>query len=190
MKLCFQKGSFAEDIAKTVVIANLTMTDGFTATIIKRAYNLGIGMSAVNNSLHITEECSAAILSTIAALPPETGGILGSKDGNVVTDFIFDKGKENTSEFYIPDVMQLNKGIISWRQEGIRFIGMIHSHLRGRNKLSTSDIEYANKIMKSMNMERLYMMLVDTNTIEYDVTAFEFFNSKELKFKRIACSVI
>ena len=147
-------------------------------------------MNVMNNPLHITKECSAAIVSTIAALPPETGGILGSKDGNVVTDFIFDKGKENTSEFYIPDVMRLNKGIISWRQEGIRFIGMIHSHIRGRNKLSTSDIDYANKIMESMNMERLYMLLVDTDTIEYDVTAFDFFNCKESKFKRIACSVI
>ena len=144
----------------------------------------------MSDHLPITRQCNAAIVSTIAALPPETGGILGSADGIAVTDFVFDGGAESSSEFYVPDAAFLNREIARWRREDIRFFGMAHSHLRGRKKLSYSDIEYARRVMESMALEKLYMLLVDTDTVEYDVSVFAFSGENGRDFKQIGYTIV
>lgn len=137
-------------------------------------------MNVASKMVHITKECYAAIVSTVAAFPPETGGVLGSNDGSTITSFAFDKGKDSTAEFYIPDVVTLNEAIMTWRHTGIEFIGMIHSHLLGRNKLSSpSDVDYAKRIMDNMNLEHMYMLLVDTDTINYNISVYEVAKTSE-----------
>jgi len=136
-------------------------------------------MSVANNVVHITKECYAAIVSTVAAFPPETGGVLGSDNGCTITSFVFDKGKDRTSEFYIPDVAALNETIVTWRQKGTEFVGMIHSHLLGRNNLSPSDVDYAKRIMNNMDLEQMYMLLVDTDTINYNISVYKVAKTSE-----------
>ena len=146
---------------------------GIIAITREKALTPTSGMSVVNKVLHITEKCSEAIVKTIASTIPECGGILGMKKDAVVSEYIFDKGIENSTEYYIPDINTLNKALIEWSNKNIRFCGMIHSHLLGRNKLSSSDIDYGRRILSSMNMDSIYMLLVDTDTYSYNLTVFE-----------------
>ena len=177
--VCFRKEFYVQGIAKTADTANRIMTVGGTVTIKSAVLIQMIGMSAVNKILHISKECNEAIVSAMASLPPEVGGILGTKTEGIITAFSFDKGRDNSTEFYIPDVTILNQVIRSWKQNDIKFAGMIHSHLRGRKQLSASDVEYAKKIMRSMSIDKLYMLIIDTDTKEYDITAFEFVGNNE-----------
>ena len=131
------------------------------------------GTSVMNKMLHITKKCYEAIVKTIASTIPECGGILGMKKDAVVSEYIFDKGIENSTEYYIPNINTLNKVLIEWSNKNIQFCGMIHSHLFGRNKLSSSDIEYGRQILTSMNMDSIYMLLIDTDTSSYNLSCFE-----------------
>lgn len=179
IKVYCQKVSFAADTAEVVVIASFIMMDGITAIITEnRQIQIAI-MSATNKAIHITKEYYAAIVSTVAAFPPETGGILGSNDGDSVTSFVSDKGKDSTVELYIPNVAILNETIVAWRQKGTKFVGMIHSHLLGRNKPSTSDVDYAKRIMNNMNLEHMYMLLVNTDTLNHNISVFEITRTAE-----------
>lgn len=131
------------------------------------------GTSVMNKVLHITEKCYEAIVKTIASTIPECGGILGIKKDAVISECVFDRGIENSTEYYIPDISTLNKALIEWSNKYIRFCGIIHSHLLGRNKLSFSDIDYGKQILTSMNMDSIYMFLVDTDTVHYNLSVFE-----------------
>lgn len=79
--------------------------------------------------------------------PPESGGILGQKDG-VICAFAFDPGTLASPEcaVYIPQIEALNAQIEQWTREGIAFCGMFHSHLPGAETLSADDLIYINTI--------------------------------------------
>ncbi len=162
-----------QGIAKIVGTANHTMMVGTIVTTKEKALTPTSGTSVVNKVLHITEKCYEAIVKTIASTIPECGGILGMKRDTVISEYVFDKGIENSTEYYIPDINTLNKVLIEWSDKNIQFCGMIHSHLLGRNKLSSSDIDYGRQILKSMNMDSIYMLLVDTDTVHHNLSVFE-----------------
>ena len=88
----------------------------------------------------ITEEVFSQVRKTIGSRIPETGGILGSSDGKHIDYFYFDKTANVTGATYEPDCNELNPVIRKWHEEGIEFVGFIHSHPRGAIKPSNPDI--------------------------------------------------
>lgn len=89
--------------------------------------------------------------SLIRASPPETGGILGSNDGAVITDIVLDIPSETTHTCaYSPNVTFLNACISNWLSEGKHFKGVFHTHFFGIKTLSSADKEYIASIMHSM----------------------------------------
>lgn len=98
------------------------------------------------------------ILQTLGQFAFETGGILGSCEGEVIDCFCFDKGIMNTGNSYNPNVKYLNEILEEWNDNNIKFIGIIHSHMR-RKTLSLADLYFAEKLMKSNLIEELIMSL-------------------------------
>lgn len=87
--------------------------------------------------------------------PPETGGILGGADGEVVSEVLLDCPAQPPDCFcsYAPNVDFLNGAIAQWRREGIRFMGLFHTHFGGSATLSQADREYIAAIMRAMPEE-------------------------------------
>lgn len=102
------------------------------------------------------------IVSSMAVPPPETGGILGSRNG-CINMFVHDEGVPDLGRMvYIPQTAYLNAIIKSWHNEGIEFCGILHTHPYGQRELSGSDVQYINCIMEMMpnSVNRLYFPLV------------------------------
>lgn len=102
--------------------------------------------------MEITKALFDMMDKMIADEPPETGGILGSKDNTRITDIIFDKPIRSYESCcrYEPNVEFLNKCIAEWADAGIYFKGIFHSHFANVRSLSDSDINYIKKIMNAM----------------------------------------
>ncbi len=84
------------------------------------------------------------IMQSIGTLPPETGGMLGAKDG-VICAFFEDK-HSSCRTAYVPDIATLNGQIAAWAANGIDFIGIVHSHPGDAPFLSGADMQYAAQI--------------------------------------------
>lgn len=99
------------------------------------------------------------------AVPPETGGIIGSTDSIICTAFFDIKNTETKSAVYIPDIYFLNECISKWAENNILFEGVFHSHPYGQNYLSNADKEYIFEIMSVLpeNINRLYFSIVFPN---------------------------
>ena len=111
----------------------------------------------------ITEEVFTQIRETVGYHIPETGGILGSSDGKHIDHFYFDRTAEVTGATYEPDCVELNLVIQKWYEEGIEFVGFIHSHPRGAVKPSDPDNLYTTKIMKALEMEWFVSLIVQVH---------------------------
>ena len=102
------------------------------------------------------------ILNNVSKKPPESGGILGKKNG-IVCNVYFDKGiiTEKMCS-YEPNVELLNNIIEKWQQENIDFCGIFHTHFYGVKTLSDGDKEYINRIITAMpeNINKLYFPIV------------------------------
>lgn len=90
------------------------------------------------------------IMASFPKVPPENGGILGSKNG-IVCEYIHDKNiRLDDKAIYIPNILFLNESIEKWETESIEFAGLLHSHMNKEKFLSFGDIEYIKQIMKSL----------------------------------------
>ena len=108
----------------------------------------------------ITEEVFTQIRETVGYHIPETGGILGSSDGKHVDHFYFDVTASVTGATYEPDCDKLNLIIQKWYEEGIEFVGFVHSHPRGAIHPSSPDSLYTERIMKALEMEYFVSLIV------------------------------
>lgn len=81
----------------------------------------------------------------------EQGGILGSSNGEIVDLFFPDtQPDKRTRNLYEPNVMVLNRELEKWDTMGIRFCGIIHSHLTDTPVLSLTDKNYIESILAVM----------------------------------------
>ena len=97
--------------------------------------------------------------SLVSAQPPETGGIIGSTNGELIDKVVMDV-PESPGEYmcyYAPNVDFLNENIEIWQNKGIEFKGVFHTHFVGVETLSYSDKQYIIAIMKAMPEEIKYL---------------------------------
>lgn len=89
-------------------------------------------------------------LTHLQIAPPETGGILGLKDG-IISYYIEDRTTQTINKaIYIPDITFLNHQILEWQKNGIFFAGIFHTHMSGQKSLSSGDIAYIYNILNSL----------------------------------------
>ncbi|MCR5259004.1 MAG: hypothetical protein K6E40_12720 [Desulfovibrio sp.] len=90
------------------------------------------------------------ILQEASPLPPETGGILGGRNG-IVSVRLADPGLPSCRSCnWTPDTVRLNSALAEWREEGIWFMGMYHVHFGNSCTLSKDDEDYIRRIMEAM----------------------------------------
>lgn len=86
----------------------------------------------------------------------ETGGILGSRNG-MISDFEFDEGiRQEDSRVYVPNIGRLNQILFKWKETGIEFAGLVHSHY-DKESLSLADIRYGMEIIRANDLTGIYM---------------------------------
>lgn len=110
----------------------------------------------------INKEILDYILHKVSKIPPEMGGILGSKN-KIICQVELDKGIENNLLCnYVPDVDKLNRIIEKWQQADVLFEGIFHTHFYGVRTLSDGDKKYINVILNAMpeNLDGLYFPIV------------------------------
>ena len=107
------------------------------------------------------------IIYKCSSIFAETGGIIGGNN-NVINKFLFDKGVEIIIPgYYIPDVDLLNFNLYKWRKRGIKFYGIVHSHINEYQDLSSIDKNFIRKILITMpqDIEMLYFPIVSNKLI-------------------------
>lgn len=111
--------------------------------------------------MKISREILSEILNCMPSVPPETGGILGGKDGKICL-WKYDKGCSGSGCVYSPNVNILNRIIAKWIEQGYDFMGILHVHFGGSVTLSDGDKRYIEKIMRAMpeNINNLYFPIV------------------------------
>ena len=97
--------------------------------------------------------------------PPESGGILGSRDGVICEIFVDNSPQSRTALVYQPDIEHLNRQIHLWQQKGICFAGMFHTHIAEEEALSGADLAYIKRIVCALPKDygRLWFPIVVPN---------------------------
>ena len=125
-------------------------------------YNVCIPTDITGAIMTIDQHTYNTLCNTFAPVPPEAGGILGSRNGCICA-FVYDPGTPDISRnCYTPDVDFLNSVIEQWQEEGITFCGIVHSHPAGHRKLSNVDLAYIQTIMNCMpeSVQELFFPIV------------------------------
>ena len=113
--------------------------------------------------MRITKRTYESIVCYPRDVPPETGGIIGSRKGDGIDTFVGDPGRESSYGCsYVPDTSFLNAKLEEWLLEGILFAGMVHVHFHGVRTLSEGDKVYIKRILESMprELQTLYFPLI------------------------------
>lgn len=89
----------------------------------------------------------------------ECGGILGSSGKEIIDNIILDKASNYIGRrcSYSPNTDYLNKCILQWQNENVRFLGMFHTHFVGVKTMSDADKKYIELIMSAMPEEIGYL---------------------------------
>lgn len=100
------------------------------------------------------------IVATIAARPPESGGLLGgNRDAQRITRYLFDDSAGTSRATYSPNTEVINATLDLWDEDGgDKIIGFIHSHPGGYGQPSPGDQIYAARILRAIPaMTRLFL---------------------------------
>ena len=103
-----------------------------------------------------------SIINSASPTPPESGGILGGKDG-IIIESLEDNGMPSCRMCsYYPNVRLLNQAIKGWQSREIDFMGIYHIHYWSVSTLSEGDKLYISKIMDNMpkEIEKLYFPIL------------------------------
>ena len=79
--------------------------------------------------MKIAKDSIEYIRQQIHDITQETGGIMGSIDGETISEIIMDCPDHATHRcFYAPNMQFFNQCIAKWQSEGKYFMGMLHTH--------------------------------------------------------------
>ena len=101
----------------------------------------------------------------------ESGGLIGSRNGDILDAFYYDEGRRSNDNEYAPSVDELQKQLNNWSKEHIEFKGIIHSHIIS-DRLSPQDIQMAYKIISMNTLSSILMpvfLLSEQRIIWYEV---------------------
>lgn len=129
----------------------------------------------MEESLTIDSVTYEAMIKAIAGRPPESGGVLGGTS-RIVNRFYFDEFAQVDLNSYTPDIKTLNHVIESWRNEGLDFMGIVHSHDQHPRLLSTDDIAFAHSILQANAdiLPRVYFVLIICPFVSYSESFLSF----------------
>ena len=152
--------------------------------------NTFFGLNKADNEYIITADVYEEIRMTLGTRKPEQGGILGSSDGVHIDHYYFDKNSSRTSASYTMNVDDLNKVIHEWNDNGVRLVGLIHSHPTGCTKPSSGDMETARHIIETLDVGGTFFTPIAQVSPKLDGTIeiypYSFEQTVELKKQPIA----
>jgi proteasome lid subunit RPN8/RPN11 len=98
----------------------------------------------------MTKHVLCQILSSVCALPAETGGILlGPIGSDEVTGFYFDVTASCSGATYSPDHVTLRRKLKEeWMPYSLDFKGFVHSHPGTLDRLSGGDLIYIRRLLE------------------------------------------
>lgn len=100
--------------------------------------------------LKVDKNCLSEMIEYLNSSQDERGGIIGtSKNFRYITHFYPDCNSSCSSSTYSPNSKNVNNQIKSWIDDGVCFIGFIHSHINGCNILSVDDKRYILKLLNA-----------------------------------------
>ena len=88
------------------------------------------------------------ICEALGKRKPECGGVLGARPGEPISKFYFDFSGISADDAYTPDYIRINDVLDEWAKDGVRMVGMIHSHGNAGNFPSCGDLYYCEQILK------------------------------------------
>lgn len=126
------------------------------------------------DSLMLSKGVYLQILDTIGKHPPECGGVLGAREGEVVTEFYFDECGNSSANGYVPNVQMINEMLIhDWMPRGILMVGIVHSHSNGISVPSCGDVNYGIRILQALDtVNEFYLPIVTLNDERIDLSCF------------------
>jgi len=118
----------------------------------------------IGTSFAITRDAYDQIEQTIGQRHAETGAMLGgSREIGLITTVFLDHSADVSQVTYSPDVSVINKVMRQWDEEGIEFMGFVHSHPGGYGRPSNGDQIYAERILRALpKLDRMAMPIVQT----------------------------
>lgn len=102
--------------------------------------------------MRVSKRVIDTINASISDIPLETGGILGSRNKEIIDEVIMDIKNPYASMkcSYTPNVIFLNQKISLWQNESVTFKGVFHTHYFGVRTLSCGDRKYITEIMEGL----------------------------------------
>ncbi len=111
--------------------------------------------------IYIQASVCQQLRETLGARLPECGGVLGAAEGAVISRYVFDATGVSSPVSYTPDHTRLNEVLDAWSNEGIDFVGIIHSHDSSCPYPSCGDLAYACRMLLSNpSLDSLLMPIV------------------------------
>jgi proteasome lid subunit RPN8/RPN11 len=138
------------------------------------------------------------IVATIAAQPPESGGLLGgSRDEQRITRYLFDNLAGTSGATYSPNTDVINTTLDLWDEDGgDKIIGFIHSHPGGYDQPSPGDLAYAARILQAIPaMTRIFLPIAvfrgqrDCAEVEFLIRPYVAFVAENGKVKAAPVSI-
>ena len=136
------------------------------------------------DTLKLSKEVFSQILDTIGKYPPECGGVLGSHESGIVTEFYFDEHGTSSVNGYAPNVQMINDMLIhDWMPRGILMVGIVHSHANGVAVPSCGDISYGIRILQALDtVDKFYLPIVTTNRGNTEISCYGIYSDPERQF--------
>lgn len=146
------------------------------------------------NRLKLSKNVFSQIRDTIGMHPPECGGVLGAREGEIVTEFYFDEYGTGSADRYVPNVQMINDMLIhEWMPRGILMVGIVHSHSNGNEVPSCGDISYGMRILQALDtVDRFYLPIVtiQEGNVRMNGYVVEQDESKSFVCRRVECEYI
>ncbi len=171
-------GSYRANKSKTSLIEN---SDEVSLSLTERIKTINTKHMPLRNRFKITPEAFADIVNSVGTEKSESGGILlGSRVDFVVRKYVHDPYGTRNGSAYDPDVDFLNRVVEqAWNEEGLAFLGFVHSHPRGIGRLSgdmgngIGDLGYISRILEHMPGLESFLCPIVYST--FDGGEFSFF---------------
>lgn len=146
------------------------------------------------DTLKLLKDVFSQILDTVGKYPPECGGVLGAREGEIITEFYFDEHGTSSANGYAPNVQIINKMLIhDWMPRGILMVGIVHSHSNGNGVPSCGDISYGVRILQALDtVDRFYLPIVTAQEENIQMNGYVIQHDEAHGFvcRKVECEIV